>query len=71
MEDLFSQVGYNWNNNEFYTLSLTFDGTTISGSINGIPLPSSVTDASFAAGKIGLTTETSAANFDNVTVVEQ
>ncbi|MBO3736792.1 family 16 glycoside hydrolase [Actinoplanes flavus] len=51
----------------FYTLKLTVDGTTISGSVNGASV-GSATDSTITAGRIGLLTEYAAGRFDDVLV---
>ncbi|WP_433794931.1 family 16 glycoside hydrolase [Actinoplanes sp. CA-252034] len=51
----------------YYTLKLSFSGTTISGSVNGAGV-GSVTDSTIAAGRIGLLTENAAGRFDDVVV---
>ncbi|BCY12003.1 cellulose-binding protein [Actinoplanes sp. L3-i22] len=51
----------------FYTLKLTVNGTTISGSVNGTSV-GSATDSSIASGRIGLLTEYAAGRFDDVVV---
>ncbi|GAA0448619.1 hypothetical protein Aca07nite_72410 [Actinoplanes capillaceus] len=51
----------------FYTLKLTVNGTTISGSVNGTSV-GSATDSTITAGRIGLLTEYAAGRFDDVLV---
>ncbi|XVV09671.1 family 16 glycoside hydrolase [Actinoplanes sp. CA-131856] len=51
----------------WYTLRLTVDGSTISGTVNGTSV-GSATDTSIAAGRIGLLTEAAAGRFDDVVV---
>jgi hypothetical protein len=51
----------------YYTLKLSFSGTTISGSVNGTSV-GSVTDSTIAAGRIGLLTEYAAGRFDDIVV---
>ncbi|GAA2848309.1 hypothetical protein Acy02nite_02110 [Actinoplanes cyaneus] len=51
----------------FYTLKLTVNGTTISGSVNGVGV-GSVSDPSIASGRIGLLTEHAAGRFDDIVV---
>ncbi|WP_432994025.1 family 16 glycoside hydrolase [Dactylosporangium sp. CA-233914] len=51
----------------WYTLALTVNGSSITGSVNGSTV-ASATDASISKGRIGLQTAYSSANFDNVTV---
>ncbi|MFF5077150.1 family 16 glycoside hydrolase [Actinoplanes sp. NPDC000266] len=51
----------------WYTLRLTVDGSTISGTVNGASV-GSATDTSIAAGRIGLLTEAAAGRFDDVVV---
>ncbi|MBW6440149.1 cellulose-binding protein [Actinoplanes hulinensis] len=51
----------------FYTLRLTVNGTTISGSVNGTSV-GSATDSTITAGRIGLLTEYAAGRFDDVLV---
>jgi pectate lyase len=54
-------------NGTWYTLSITTNGTTISGSINGAQFASGTSSVS-AAGRIGLQTSYAAASFDDVLV---
>ncbi|WP_030440074.1 cellulose-binding protein [Actinoplanes subtropicus] len=51
----------------FYTLRLTLNGTTISGTINGTSV-GSATDSTISSGRIGLLTEHAAGRFDDVVV---
>ncbi|WP_436530952.1 right-handed parallel beta-helix repeat-containing protein [Actinoplanes sp. HUAS TT8] len=51
----------------FYTLRLTVNGTTISGSVNGTSV-GSATDSSISSGRIGLLTEYAAGRFDDIVV---
>ncbi|MEU4691652.1 cellulose-binding protein [Actinoplanes sp. NPDC023714] len=51
----------------FYTLRLNVSGTTISGTVNGVAV-GSASDATIAAGRIGLLTEHAAGRFDDVVV---
>ncbi|KUL26353.1 cellulose-binding protein [Actinoplanes awajinensis subsp. mycoplanecinus] len=51
----------------FYTLKLTVNGSTISGSVNGTTV-GTATDTSIASGRIGLLTEYAAGRFDDVVV---
>jgi len=51
----------------FYTLKLTLNGSTISGTINGTSV-GSATDSTIGAGRIGLLTEHAAGRFDDVVV---
>ncbi|GIH17477.1 hypothetical protein Raf01_56490 [Rugosimonospora africana] len=51
----------------WYTLSLTANGSTISGSVNGSSVGSGSSSVS-ASGRIGLQTAYSSGNFDDVTV---
>jgi hypothetical protein len=51
----------------FYTLKLTVNGSTISGSIDGTSV-GTATDSSISAGRIGLLTEYAAGRFDDVVV---
>ncbi|MFC4069152.1 cellulose-binding protein [Actinoplanes subglobosus] len=51
----------------YYTLKLSFSGTTISGSVNGTSV-GSATDSTITAGRIGLLTEYAAGRFDDVVV---
>jgi hypothetical protein len=51
----------------WYTLSLTTNGTTISGSVDGTAV-ASATNSSITGGRMGLQTGFSTANFDDVTV---
>ena len=53
--------------NTFYTLSITVNGSTISGSIDGVSVGSG-TDSNISAGQIGLFTATAAGRFDDVSV---
>jgi pectate lyase len=50
-----------------YTLALTVNGTSLSGSVNGTQLVTA-TDSTFAAGRIGLVASYTSVTFDNVTV---
>ncbi|MFF5294839.1 cellulose-binding protein [Paractinoplanes globisporus] len=51
----------------FYTLKLSLNGSTISGTINGTPV-GSATDTTIGAGRIGLLTEHAAGRFDDIIV---
>ncbi|MEU8656435.1 cellulose-binding protein [Actinoplanes philippinensis] len=51
----------------YYTLKLSFSGTTISGSVNGTSV-GSATDGTITAGRIGLLTEYAAGRFDDIVV---
>ncbi|WP_430782552.1 family 16 glycoside hydrolase [Actinoplanes sp. G11-F43] len=51
----------------FYTLRLSFSGSTISGSVNGASV-GSATDSTVTAGRIGLLTEHAAGRFDDIVV---
>jgi hypothetical protein len=51
----------------YYTLKLSFSGTTISGSVNGTSV-GSATDSTITAGRIGLLTEYAAGRFDDIVV---
>jgi hypothetical protein len=51
----------------YYTLKLSFSGTTISGSVNGTSV-GSVSDSTITAGRIGLLTEYAAGRFDDIVV---
>ncbi|GIE75163.1 silent information regulator protein Sir2 [Actinoplanes philippinensis] len=51
----------------YYTLKLSFNGTTISGSVNGTSV-GSATDSTITAGRIGLLTEYAAGRFDDIVV---
>ncbi|GIE37085.1 hypothetical protein Ait01nite_101300 [Actinoplanes italicus] len=51
----------------YYTLKLSFSGTTISGSVNGTSV-GSVSDSTITAGRIGLLTENAAGRFDDIVV---
>ena len=51
----------------FYTLKLTVNGSTISGTVNGASV-GSATDTTIPAGRIGLLTEHAAGRFDDVIV---
>ncbi|XVU22480.1 cellulose-binding protein [Actinoplanes sp. CA-054009] len=51
----------------WYTLRLTVDGSTISGTVDGAAV-GSATDTSIAAGRVGLLTEAAAGRFDDVVV---
>ncbi|MEV4282287.1 family 16 glycoside hydrolase [Actinoplanes xinjiangensis] len=53
----------------YYTLKLSFSGTTISGSVNGTSV-GSATDSTIAAGRIGLLTERAAGRFDDIVVAD-
>ena len=55
--------------NAWYTLSLTVSGTSLSGRVNG-GTPLTATDSQFAAGQVGVATFNTAANFDDVLVVD-
>ena len=51
----------------WYTLSLTVNGSTVSGSVDGASI-GSATDSGISAGRIGLQTAFSTADFDDVLV---
>jgi hypothetical protein len=51
----------------FYTLKLSLNGSTISGTVNGAAV-GSATDSTIGAGRIGLLTEHAAGRFDDVVV---
>lgn len=51
----------------FYTLRLSFSGSTISGTVNGTTV-GSATDGTITAGRIGLLTERAAGRFDDILV---
>jgi pectate disaccharide-lyase len=51
----------------FYTLKLSVNGSTISGTVNGTSV-GSASDSTIAAGRIGLLTEHAAGRFDDVVV---
>jgi hypothetical protein len=64
---LLQQTPYSYTTGTTYTLKLTLGGSTLTGYVNGVQ-KISVTDGSFAAGKIGLRTYQQTASFDNVSV---
>ncbi|HKS69502.1 MAG TPA: RHS repeat-associated core domain-containing protein, partial [Ktedonobacterales bacterium] len=59
---------FSYNSNTFYTLTLSLQGTTISGSINGTVVGSG-TDSTFSSGGIGFSTAANS-EIDNVSVVD-
>jgi hypothetical protein len=60
------QGTFSYNSSTFYTLALSVQGSTISGSINGTTMATD-TDTSFASGMIALSARATA-EFDNVLV---
>ncbi|MEV0728421.1 family 16 glycoside hydrolase [Polymorphospora sp. NPDC050346] len=54
-------------NGTWYTLSITTNGTTVSGSVNGAQFASGTSSVS-SAGRVGLQTSYSSASFDDVVV---
>ncbi|WP_433294849.1 cellulose-binding protein [Actinoplanes sp. CA-030573] len=64
---ILASLGQTISTSTFYTLKLSVNGTTISGSINGTSV-GSATDSTIGAGRIGLLTEHAAGRFDDVVV---
>jgi hypothetical protein len=59
---------YSYDSSTFYTLTLSLQGSTITGSINGVVLGSG-TDTTFTSGAIGFATAANS-ELDNVSVVD-
>lgn len=64
---LLKETSYTSSTNTWYTLKLSFTGSTIKGYVNGVE-KISTTDSSITSGSIGLRTYKQTAAFDNVVV---